>query len=105
MASIIGPGRHRGLPAVLRSGAGRSALRIVIPRKNWISYVIKFVVVENCLHGNLLLRSGTGTKKSITPIQPCRSHLFRAKSLCELCGFARENRWGGGSDSVAARPR
>ncbi len=63
MASVIGPGRHRGLPAVLRSGAGRSALRIVIPRKNWISYVIKFVVVENCPHGNLLLRSGTGTKK------------------------------------------
>ena len=60
MASIIGPGRHRGLPAVLRSGAGRSALRIVIPRNNWISNAIKFVVVENYLQGNLLFISGTG---------------------------------------------
>ena len=35
VASVIGTGRHRGLPAVLRSGAGRSALRIIIPRKNF----------------------------------------------------------------------
>jgi len=39
----------------------RSALRIVILRKKWIYNVIKLVVVENCLHGNLLFRSGTGT--------------------------------------------
>jgi len=60
VASVIGPGRHRGLPAVLCSGAGRSALRIVIPRKNRISHVIKLVMVGNCLHGILLFISGTG---------------------------------------------